>query len=145
MSSIPEIGTLIRCAKIDERRIAFYHEIGLNCIQIAGVYEPWLSPDETARKASDNLFDWFRKYDISVPTMFFSYPNQNSSNLGLVPEQVRAERMLISCRLMEWGRRYGIKYFTCHAGFVPEERNPFYDRLVSDQHLVSSCCWGWSR
>ena len=47
------LGTLLRCAGIDERRIAYYHEIGLNALQIAGVYEDWLAPTDDARRASD--------------------------------------------------------------------------------------------
>ena len=89
--SITQIGTLIRCHDVNERRIAFYQEIGLNCIQIAGVYEDWLAPTPEARKASDDIFALFRKYNIAVPTMFFSYPNQFNGEFGLVPEASRAE------------------------------------------------------
>ena len=47
-----QIGVLDRCGTIDERRIAFYKDIGLDCIQLAGVYEDWLAPTEAARKAT---------------------------------------------------------------------------------------------
>ena len=68
--NMPSIGTLLRCGSIDERRIAYYHEIGLNSIQIAGVYEDWLAPGTAAQKASDAFFELFRKYGISVPAIF---------------------------------------------------------------------------
>ena len=134
--NMPSIGTLLRCGSIDERRIAYYHEIGLDSIQIAGVDEDWLAPGDDARKASDAFFELFRKYDITVPTMFMSYPNQDWKNpregIGLVPEKTRAERMILTCRQMNWAKRYGIRYITCHAGFVPEERNEFYERFIAD-------------
>ena len=134
--AMPSIGTLLRCGSIDERRIAYYREIGLDSLQIAGVYEEWLAPGDAAEKASDSFFGLFRKYGIAVPSMFLSYPNQDwkhpRDGIGLVPEKTRAERMVLSCRQMNWAKRYGIKYITCHAGFVPEERNEFYDRLISD-------------
>ena len=134
--NMSSIGTLLRCGGIDERRIAYYHEIGLDSLQIAGVYEDWLAPGDAARKASDAFFELFRKYGITVPTMFMSYPNQNWKNpregIGLVPEKTRAERMILTCRQMNWAKRYGIRYITCHAGFVPEERNEFYERFISD-------------
>ena len=134
--NMPSIGTLLRCGSIDERRIAYYHEIGLDSIQIAGVYEDWLAPGDDARKASDAFFELFRKYDITVPTMFMSYPNQDWKNpregIGLVPEKTRAERLILTCRQMNWAKRYGIRYITCHAGFVPEERNEFYERFIAD-------------
>ena len=135
--SITQIGTLIRCHDINERRIAFYQEIGLNCIQIAGVYEDWLAPTPEARKASDDFFALFRNYNIAVPTMFFSYPNQFNGEFGLVPEASRAERMLLSCRLLNWGKRYGIKYFACHIGFLPEERGEFYQKFIADLKLLA--------
>ena len=130
------LGTLLRCAGIDERRIAYYHEIGLNALQIAGVYEDWLAPTNDARRASDAFFALFRKYDIQVPTMFLSYPNQDWAHpregIGLAPEKTRAERMLLSCRQMNWAKRYGIEYITCHVGFFPETRDDAYDRLIGD-------------
>ena len=120
--NMPSIGTLLRCGSIDERRIAYYHEIGLDSLQIAGVYEDWLAPGEAALNASDAFFELFRKYGITVPTMFMSYPNQDwkhpREGIGLVPEKTRAERMILSCRQMNWAKRYGIRYITCHAGFV---------------------------
>lgn len=135
------IGTLLRCGNIDERRIACYHEIGLDSIQIAGVYEEWLAPGETARKASDSFFELFRKYGISVPAMFLSYPNQDwqhpREGIGIVPEKTRAERMLLSCRQMNWAKRYGIRYITCHVGFVPEGKNEFYDRFIGEMKQLA--------
>ena len=136
MRIMQQVGTLLRCPHMEERRIAFYHEIGLDSIQIAGVFENWLAPGKDARKASDDIFALLRKYDISVPTMFLSFPNQDWAHpregIGLVPEKTRAERMILSCRQMNWGKRYGIRYITCHVGFVPEERGEFYERFIAD-------------
>ena len=136
-----QIGTLLRCMHTDERRIAFYREIGLDCIQLAGVYEDYLAPTAEAEKKSDVLFELLGKYSISVPSMFLSYPNQDWANpvegIGIVPFHTRSERMLISCRLMEWGKRHHISSVTCHVGFVPEEKNEFYERFILDmQHLA---------
>ena len=136
-----QIGTLLRCAHIDERRIAFFNEIGLDCIQIAGVMEEHLAPTAEARQKSDALFELFGKYNIAVPTMFLSYPNQNWKNpkegIGIVPAHTRSDRMLISCRLMEWCKRYDINSVTCHVGFVPEEKNEFYDRFILDMQQLA--------
>lgn len=136
-----QIGTLLRCAHIDERRIAFFQEIGLDCIQIAGVFENLLAPTAEAAKASDALFELLRKYNISVPTMFLSYPNQNWANpregIGIVPVATRTERMLISCRLMAWCKRYNIPSVSCHVGFVPEEKNDFYERFILDMQQLA--------
>lgn len=136
-----QIGTLLRCAHIDERRIAFFQEIGLDCIQIAGVFENLLAPTAEAAKASDAFFELLRKYNISVPTMFLSYPNQNWANpregIGIVPVATRTERMLISCRLMEWCKRYNIPSVSCHVGFVPEEKNDFYERFILDMQQLA--------
>ena len=130
------IGTLLRCGDVTERRIAFFGEAGLDCIQIAGVYENWLAPSAEARAATDAMFDLFRKYGMSVPALFLSYPRQDWNNpeptVGLFPEATRCERMVATCRQMEWAARRGIRLVSCHAGFVPAERDAFYARFVAD-------------
>lgn len=130
------IGTLLRCGDVTERRIAFFGEAGLDCIQIAGVYENWLAPSAEARAATDAMFDLFRKYGMSVPALFLSYPRQDWNNpeptVGLFPEATRCERMVATCRQMEWAARHGIRLISCHAGFVPAERDAFYARFVAD-------------
>ena len=73
------IGTLLRCGQATERRIAFFREAGLDCFQIAGVYEDWLAPTPEARKASDELFGLLGKYGMAVPSMFLSYATRVSS------------------------------------------------------------------
>lgn len=130
------IGTILRCGQITEERVAFFRKVGLDCFQIAGVLENWLAPTPAANQASDAFFELFRKYDMTVPTMFLSYAGQNwadpKNGIGVFPLPTRTERMLLSCRQMEWAARYGIKLIACHAGFVPEEKGEFYARLVSD-------------
>ena len=130
------IGTILRCGQVTEERVAFFRKVGLDCFQIAGVLEDWLAPTPAGRQASDALFELFRKYGMTVPTMFLSYAGQNwadpKNGIGVFPLPTRTERMLLSCRQLEWAARYGIKLIACHAGFVPEERGEFYTRLVSD-------------
>ena len=130
------IGTILRCGQITEDRVAFFREVGLDCFQIVGVYEDWLAPTPEAGKASDELFGLFGKYGMVVPAMFLSYTGQDWNNpkesVGLVPVTTRSERMVASCRQMEWAARHGIKLISCHAGFVPEEKDEFYARFVAD-------------
>ncbi len=129
------IGTILRCGQITEERVAFFREVGLDCFQIAGVYEKWLAPTPEARKASDGFFELFRKYGMAVPSMFLSYAGQwddPKAGFGLVPASTRSERMVLSCRQMEWAARHGIKLITCHAGILPEGRGDFYVRFVAD-------------
>ena len=129
------IGTILRCGQVTEGRVAFFREVGLDCFQIAGVYEDWLAPTPEARKASDGFFELFGKYGMTVPTMFLSYAGQwdnLKAGFGLVPVPTRSERMVVSCRQMAWAARYGIKFITCHVGILPEERGDFYIRFVAD-------------
>ena len=125
-----QIGTLIRCRDITEKRLGFYQKIGLNILQLAGVDEDYLAPGKEAKQKSENLFALFRRYAFSVPCMFLSYPNQDwthpKETAGLGPEKFRSERMLLSCRQMQWGKQYGIKYISCHVGFLPEKGTESY-------------------
>ena len=130
------VGTLLRCGDVTERRIAFLREAGLDCLQIAGVYEDWLAPTAVARAASDALFDLFGNYGLSVPALFLSYTGQDwdhpEETVGLFPASTRSERMVATCRQMEWAARCGIRLVSCHAGFVPEDRDASYARFVAD-------------
>ena len=131
-----KIGTLLRCAEVSEGRVAFFRDAGLDCFQIAGVYEDWLAPTPEAREASDALFALFAKHGMAVPSLFLSYPGQDWDNpeetVGLFPAGTRGERLVATCRQMEWAARYGIRLVSCHAGFVPGERDDFYARYVAD-------------
>lgn len=135
-----QIGTLIRCRDITEKRLGFYQKIGLNILQLAGVDEDYLAPGKEAKQKSENLFALFLRYAFSVPCMFLSYPNQDwthpKETAGLVPEKFRSERMLLSCRQMQWGKQYGIKYISCHVGFLPEKGTESYDTFVSEMRQL---------
>ena len=130
------VGTLLRCGDVTERRIAFFRDAGLDCLQIAGVYEDWLAPTAEARRASDALFDLFGKHGMTVPSLFLSYAGQDWDNpeetVGLVPAATRSARMVATCRQMEWAARRGIRLVSCHAGFLPDERGAFYASFVAD-------------
>lgn len=134
------LGTLLRCPHITEERLAFYHNIGLNMLQLAGVNEEYLAPGKEAEQKSDALFELFRKYGFSVPTMFLFFPEQDWSRpdetIGLTPEPLRAERMVFACRQMLWGKKYGIKYITCHVGHFPEKESEAYGKLINDLRQI---------
>lgn len=130
------LGTLLRCPHIAEARLALYQKLGMNILQIAGVSEEYLAPTEEAMRKSDELFALIRKYGFSVPTMFLFFPNQDWSRIkettGLVPEVFRAERIVLACRQMLWGKKYGVKYIACHVGCQPKAGTPEYEKFVRD-------------
>lgn len=131
-----QIGTLIRCADINERRIEFYREIGIQTLQLAGVYEPWLAPGPEAEKRTGAMFELFRRHGIRAESVFLSFPDQDWSRpregIGLVPPKTRAGRMVLACRQMDWAQKHGIKYISCHVGLVPEKNDCGYRELIED-------------
>lgn len=139
---VKHIGTLIRTFDITEPRLAFYQQIGLDILQIAGVNEDYLVPTVEAVQKSDDLFALFRKYGFTVPTMFLSFPEQDwtrcDETVGLVPEAFRAGRMVLACRQMLWGKKYGIKYIACHVGTIPENGTEAYCRFVNDLRQLAA-------
>lgn len=136
-----KIGTLIRCADITEQRLAFFREIGLNAIQLGGVYEAHLASTPEARSATDGLFELFERYGISVPSLFLGYTGQDwkspERTVGLVPEAFRAERLLLSCRQMLWASSHGIRYIACHVGFVPQLKDLAYERFIAEMKQLA--------
>ena len=136
------LGTMIRCADVTEKRLAFYHEIGLDSIQIAGVYESHLSPSEEGRRNTGILSGLLDRYELSVPSMFLSYPAQNWSDpkngVGLTPEGTRTERMILSCRQMNWAKQhFGTRFVLCHVGWFPEEDTPPFDKIIAELKLLA--------
>ena len=81
-----------------------------------------------------------RTRGISTPTMFLSFPNQDWAHpvegVGLSPLKTRAERMILACRQMNWGKKYGVRYVTCHVGYFPEESTDEYKSLINDLKLL---------
>ena len=136
----PSLGTLIRCPDITGERLAFYRKIGLSVLQLAGVNEDYLAPGDEAKRRSETLFALFREYGFSVPCLFLSYPAQDwahpKETCGLVPDAFRTERMLLSCRQMQWAARYGIRYISCHVGFLPEKDTASYDAFVKEMRQL---------
>ena len=130
------IGTLIRCGDVTEERIAFYQQIGLNALQLAGVYDEYLADTADARAKSDALFALFEKYSLKVPGLFLSYTNQNwrdiTNTIGITPGSFRCTRMIASCRQMVWAKRYGIKYISCHIGELPAEDSENYKKFAAE-------------
>ena len=129
-----QLGTLIRCPDITEERLKFYQETGLTLLQLAGVNEEYLAPGAAAEAKSDALFESFKKYSLSVPCMFLSFPGQDWSrpldSVGFTPMESRGERLLLACRQMLWGRRYGIRYVSCHVGNFPARESADYSRFL---------------
>ena len=65
---LPCIGTMLHCCNVNERIIAYDHDIGMNALQIARVYEDWLAPGDEAKRASDAIFTLFQKLRTSSGT-----------------------------------------------------------------------------
>ena len=114
-----QIGTLIRCRDITEKRLGFYQKIGLNILQLAGVDEDYLAPGKEAKQKSENLFALFRRYAFSVPCMFLSYPNQDwthpKETAGLVPENHKRDGVEQHCS--------GEGFFGGQCGFYEFKRS----------------------
>ena len=55
------IGTILRCPTADERRIEYYHSLGMTAMQIAGVMENWLAPTDEAIARSEAIMAMLRE------------------------------------------------------------------------------------
>lgn len=131
------IGTLIRTFDINEQRIAFLHNAGLECIQLAGAYDEWLA-GQKGKEDSDAVFNLLDKYNLPVVSLFLSYKNQWSTpgGYGLTPANMRTERMLQSCRQMLWAKRRGIASIVCHVGLFNELAEQDYERFILDMQQL---------
>ena len=60
------IGTILRCPTADERRIEYYHSLGMTAMQIAGVMENWLAPTDEAIARSEAIISIVILHSSSV-------------------------------------------------------------------------------
>ena len=131
-----KLGTLLRVPQINDEYLSFLHGIGLNCCQIASLYDDIL----TDRPRSDAMVDCMKRNDLPPVSAFLSFPNQIWSgpdkDVGITPPKNRAFRMTLSCREMLWCKRYGINDIVCHIGDLPETAEEYEMSVRDFQYLV---------
>ena len=131
------VGTLFRLTEFNPDRLAFLHEVGMNCCQLCGLTDNYLS-GETGEKNTKILAEALKKYEIEPLSVFFSFPDQNwtpdrsINTVGLTPKASRPWRFAMAARQMNWARQFGIQFMTCHVGYLPRHDSPDYAAFLED-------------
>lgn len=108
----------------------FMASIGMTCCQICRVPEEKLSSggdNDSSRKFIAEL----QKRKIEPVSIFLNLRVRSGGN-GLVSLPERPARLVSCCRQIAWGARYGVQYFTCHAGVFPKSGTQEYDVWITD-------------
>ena len=95
----------------------FMASVGMTCCQICRLTEEHLAANgdnESSRKFIADL----QKRGIEPVSVFLNLRARSGGN-GLVSLPERPARLVSCCRQIAWGARYGVQYFTCHAGYFP--------------------------
>ncbi len=127
------IGTMICLDKMELSRLKFLREAGMECCQLCRIFDDYMS-GEKGKKKTGILADALAENNLSVPTIFFSFPEQmwTPDECGITPEKHRTRRMIQAARQMRWAKAFGTKYCVCHAGHFPDFNTPAYEKWVAD-------------
>ncbi len=127
------IGTMVRLDEVELSRLEFLHDAGMECCQLCRISNDYMSGEE-GKKKTEILAGALAKNRLTVPTIFFSFPDQKwtPDECGITPEQHRARRMLYAARQMLWAKPFGARYCVCHAGHFPAFDTPAYEKWVAD-------------
>ena len=61
--------------------------------------------------------------------------------MGLVPPNLRAERVKSGKALSDWAKRMGVNSITCHIGFIPDDENdPIYPGFIDTMRDFGEYC-----
>lgn len=128
MSDALRIGTLLRVPNLDMDALAFLRKAGLETTQLARIDDSLMNgtagakrSEEVLKMLSDNGLDCTSIFMMMAP---------GTTGDGFVTEDVRAERMLFATRQLLWAKAHGIKYVTCHVGYLSNVSEAGYERMV---------------
>ncbi len=124
------IGTLLRPRSTTRERLHHLQAAGLETCQIAQIGEDFLSGLDGQRQTWQYL-GLLAEHGLTPVSLFVSFPALDYAR-GLVTEKSRASRVLLACRQMNWARRLGIQYITCHVGDISQATGEMYEQLILD-------------
>lgn len=81
---------------------------------------------------------------VTVTAVFIMFPGHvwdlvdGPRTIGLMPEELRGERVVHACRISNWAREVGIPAVTSHIGFIPED--PADPRLPPFVRMMRAFC-----
>ncbi len=118
---------------------------GLHLCHLGGVSDALLfGPERASRVAA------FRRElaarEIAVSAVWVPYRGQAGGfwdgppTLGLVPEAMRAERMVRNCMASQLAAELGVDTLAAHVGFIPQEDGDCYRRFVADMRRFLEFC-----
>lgn len=76
---------------------------------------------------TDRVIRALEETGVRITSVFIMYPGHvwdlvdGPRTIGLVPEYLRAPRVVHACRISDWAREIGVDTVTSHMGFIPAD------------------------
>jgi len=139
-----EFGLIVGIARDPSESFKKVADLGIPTCQLNGSGEPLMRgeyPDpEKMRAAADAA-------GVRVSSVFLVWEGQKYNNIdgpatmGLVPPNLRAERVKSGKALSDWAKRMGVNSITCHIGFIPDDENdPIYPGFIDTMRDFGEYC-----
>ena len=139
-----ELGLIVGIHRDPRESFTQVAELGIPTCQMSGTAEAMLAgkygEPETIRKAADEA-------GVRISSVFMLWEGQRFDNrngpptMGLVPPELRAERLASGKKYVDWARGFGVSSITCHIGFIPDdESDPIYQGFIETMRAMTEHC-----
>lgn len=143
MTSKMKLGVMAPLEKGPETTIEEVADFGLPTCQVV-CWDPTYFTDENA----DRLKAAAAQHNVEITTLWVGTPGEHvwdfvrgPVSIGLVPPEMREERVAVLQKGAEFADQVGVPSITTHVGFIPENlTNPLYPGLLDALREVVSYC-----
>ncbi len=139
-----DLGLIVGIGRDPNESFRQVAELGIPTCQLSGTAEGLLDgkygEPEAIRRAADAA-------GVRISSVFMLWEGQRFDNrvgpptMGLVPPDLREERVASGKTFVDWARGFGVDSITCHIGFIPDdEDDPVYKGFVDTMREMAGHC-----
>lgn len=138
-----KLGVVVSLEEGPEEALARVHALGLLTCQITCWRQELLN-----ERMAQQVLAACAQHGVEITTVWTGLPGrpvwnftEGPATIGLVPPQMRAERLAALKRGAEFARMLGVPSITTHVGFIPENPgDPLYPGVVEAVREVARYC-----
>lgn len=136
-----KLGVLVPLTKDIEKELKKVHDLGFESCQLSA-WDSNLFTDETAKIINNAV----KKYNLTISTFWCGWSGpvvwdfyDGPLTLGLVPEDLRWDRIEELKRGSDFAKKLGVKNIATHVGYLPETPNTreYHSLVCALGNLVS--------
>ena len=139
-----ELGLIVGISKNAAETFKKVADLGIPTCQMTGGAEALMKGDYPSAGKMREEAD---KAGVRISAIFLAWEGQRYDNvngpdtMGLVPPDLRAERLASGKKFADWGKEMGVEHIVSHIGFIPDDENdPRYAGFIDTMKDISEHC-----